>query len=66
MALATLPIGSVSGWATREIVETIPADQEAPLFVWRYGPNPPRPGRYHDVRIMVRLGENEPLLIGNF
>ena len=66
MALANLPIGSVSGWATREVVQTIRADQEAALFVWRYGLNPPRPGPYHDVRIMVRLGENERPLIGNF
>lgn len=59
---ADLPIGTDLGGAATFFTKTsgtIRSDRETTLFRWRFGPNPPDPRTHHDVRILVRLEEND-------
>ncbi len=64
--VSDLPIGKdIGGSATFRAEDTIGSGQETMLLRWRFGLNPPHPGPRHDVRILVRLDEND-LGIGSY
>lgn len=66
-SVGELPIGKdISGWASFRPEGTIHADRETTLIRWRYGPNPPHPGTYHDVHVVIRLRENDVGFIGTY